>query len=263
MWGTSRGRTFYSNTDTAPRRGPSSVVDAAPMRACPTPELKAKILPMQNFDDFAFRRSLPGLADSLASRITPNGRAPFVIAIDGPGCCGKSTLTELLLDRLDAASIGTDDFHEHEGFRREPEVPLPYRRWTDLRNAVGSLSRGVATRIQAIEWSDLSLGAPTTIEPRPVLIVDGIGSLHADISRHADLKIWVDGHAGNRMRRTAHREGRDMAEEWAPYVRLEQEYFATWRPWRRADVFVIGAELDWGNVRESFSHLIDASGHAT
>jgi len=218
---------------------------------------------MQNFDELEFRQSLAGLADCLASRSTPRGGAPFVIAIDGPGCCGKSTLTELLLDRLDAASIGTDDFHEHHGFCREPDAPLPYRRWTDLRNAVGSLSRGVATSIQAIDWSDFSLGLHRTIQPRPVLIVDGIGSLHADISRHADLKVWVDGHAGNRMRRTAHREGRDMAQEWAPYVRLEHEYFATWRPWQRADVFVIGAELDWGNVRESFSHLIEASSLAT
>jgi len=215
---------------------------------------------MQNLIDLAFRRSLAGLADDVASGITKNGTATVVIAIDGPGCCGKSTLTELLLERLDAASIGTDDFHEHEGFRREHDAPLPYRRWADLRNAVGSLSRGVAARFQPIDWSDHSLGTPTTIEPRPVLIVDGIGSLHADISRHADLKVWVDGHAGNRMRRTAHREGRDMTEEWAPYVRLEQHYFVTWRPWRRADVFVVGAELDWGNVRESFSHLIDA-GH--
>jgi uridine kinase len=215
---------------------------------------------MTDFDDLAFRRSLAGLADCLASGITPNGSVPLVVAIDGPGCCGKSTLTELLLERLDAVSIGTDDFHEHAGFCREPDAPLPYRRWTDLRNAVDSLSRGAATRIRSIEWSDHSLGAPTTIEPRPVLVVDGIGSLHEDVSRHAALKIWVDGHAGNRMRRTAQREGRDMSEEWAPYVRLEQEYFAAWRPWRRADVFVLGADLGWENVRESFAHLIDA-GH--
>jgi len=213
---------------------------------------------MQKFDDFAFRRSFAGIADCLAATITPNGRIPFVVAIDGPGCCGKSTLTDLLLERLDAVSIGTDDFHEHEGFCREPDAPLPYRRWTDLRNAIGSLSRGVATTIQSIDWSDHSLGPPRTIEPRPVLIVDGIGSLHADVSRYAELKIWVDGHAGNRMRRTARREGRDMTEEWAPYVRLEQKYFATSRPWRQADVFVLGAELDWGIVRESFSHLIDS-----
>jgi uridine kinase len=187
-----------------------------------------------------------------------SGDMAFVMAIDGPGCCGKSTLTELLLDRLDAASIGTDDFHEHEGFSRESDAPLPYRRWTDLRNAVGTLSRGTAARIRAIDWSDHSLGMPMTIEPRPVLIIEGIGSLHEDISGHADLKIWVDGHAASRMRRTAHREGRDMAEDWAPYVPLEQKYFATWRPWRQADVFVLGAELDWGNVRECFSHLIDS-----
>jgi len=53
-----------------------------------------------------------------------------------------------------------------------------------------------------------------------------------------------------------------MTEEWAPYVRLEQEYFATSRPWRQADVFVLGAELDWGIVRESFSHLIDSASPA-
>jgi len=213
---------------------------------------------MRHFDDLAFRQSLAPLADALASRFTRGGDLPFVMAIDGPGCCGKSTLTELLLDRLDAAAIGTDDFHEHQGFRREPDAPLPYRRWTELRNAVDSLSRGAATTIQAIDWHTRRLGMPMTIEPRPALIVEGIGSLHEDISRHADLKVWVDGHAGNRMRRTALREGRDMAEEWAPYVALEQKYLATWRPWRQADVFVLGADLDWANLRDSFSHLIDS-----
>ena len=58
-------------------------------------------------------------------------------------------------------------------------------------------------------------------------------------------------------------DGRDMTEEWAPYVRLEQEYFATWRPWRQADVFVLGAELDWEIVGESFSHLIDSGSPAS
>ena len=53
-----------------------------------------------------------------------------------------------------------------------------------------------------------------------------------------------------------------MTQEWAPYVRLEQKYFATWRPWRQADVFVLGAELDWENVRESFSQLIDSGSPA-
>jgi cytidylate kinase len=86
----------------------------------------------------------------------------------------------------------------------------------------------------------------------------GIGSLHPDISSRADLKIWVDGRARGRMNRTARREVRDVASEWAPYVILEQRYLATCKPWRHADIFVVGAQLDWENVRESFALLIEA-----
>ena len=216
------------------------------------------VYPMSNFDEAEFRQSLAELAVGLAARAAPWPDRPFVVAIDGPGCCGKSTLTELLVELLDVAVLATDDFHEHRGFIREPDAPLPYRRWTALCDAVDLLAQGKAAIFQPIDWSDCSLGAAITVEPRHVLVVDGIGSLHRDISSRADLKIWVDGSARDRMNRTTRREGRDMASEWAPYVILEQRYLATCKPWRHADVFVAGAQLDWGNVRESFALLIEA-----
>jgi len=213
---------------------------------------------MNTNDDVLFRQSLAGLAAGLAARTAPWPDRPFVVAIDGPGCCGKSTLTELLVGLLDAAVLATDDFHEHRGFIREPHAALPYRRWTDLCDAVGLLAQGKAAIFQPIDWNECSLGEAITVEPRPVLIVDGIGSLHPDISGRADLKVWVDGRARGRMNRTARREGRDVASEWAPYVTLEQRYLATCKPWRHADIFVVGAQLGWENVRESFALLIEA-----
>jgi uridine kinase len=213
---------------------------------------------MRDIDDAAFRRSLSSVASGLAARVLVPPEGPFVIAIDGPGCCGKSTLAELLLEHLDAAVLSTDDFHEPSGHAREAHAPLPYRRWSALCEAVDLLAHGNAATLQPIDWSDASLGPVVTIEARHILVVDGIGSLHPDIAGRANLKVWVDGHARNRMQRTTRREGRDMSVEWAPYVPLEQSYFATYKPWRNADVFVLGAQLHWGNVTESFALLIEA-----
>ena len=167
------------------------------------------------------------LAAEVALRVAANGRA--VVALDGFGCCGKSTLAQALAACTDAVILETDDFHQPADGVIEPDSPLRYRRWRALQAAAVALAHGHTTRYAPIDWDTHCLAPERVVQARPVLIIDGIGS-HALTLPTAPLRIFVDGHAESRMARVAARDGSQYAN-WDHYVAIELGYFARNRPW--------------------------------
>ncbi len=194
------------------------------------------------------------LAQDLRSRLATSERV--VVALDGFGCCGKSTLALALAARTDAVILETDDFHQPHGGAIEPNSPLLYRRWSALQAAALALATGRSARYAPIDWDTHRLQPEVVVEPRPILIIDGIGS-HALVLPTPALKIFVDGRASSRMARVAARDGAQFAN-WDQYVAIEHGYFARTRPWRTADLVVLGAELDFRNSDEGFARRMQA-----
>jgi para-aminobenzoate synthetase len=198
------------------------------------------------------------LAAEVARRVAASGRA--VVALDGFGCCGKSTLAQALAARTDAVSLETDDFHQPADGVIEPDSPLRYRRWRALHAAALGLARGQSVRYAPIDWDTHRLADEVIVHARPVLIIDGIGS-HVLALPAAPLRIFVDGRAESRMARVAARDGSQFAN-WDHYVAIEHGYFARHQPWRTADLVVLGAELDFGNSHEGFARRIESGAGA-
>lgn len=206
--------------------------------------------------------SLELLADQLAAdvalRLAEPGRA--VVALDGFGCCGKSTLAQALAARTDAVVLETDDFQQPADGVVEPDSPLRYRRYRALQAAAFALARGQSVSYAPIDWNTQQLANEVIVHARPVLIIDGIGS-HALALPTAPLRIFVDGRADSRMARVAARDGSQCAN-WDRYVAIELAYFARHRPWRTADLVVLGAELDFGNSHAGFARRIESGATA-
>jgi para-aminobenzoate synthetase len=205
--------------------------------------------------------SLDVLANHLAAevglRLAEQGGA--VIALDGFGCCGKSTLAQALAARTDAVILETDDFHQPADGVVEPDSPLRYRRWRALQAAAVALANSESARFAPIDWDTHRLAPEITVQAKPVLIIDGIGS-HVLALPTAPLRIFVDGRADSRMARVAARDGSQYAN-WDQYVAIELGYFARFRPWRSADLFVLGAELDFGNSGEGFARRLESGAY--
>ncbi len=199
------------------------------------------------------------LAQDLRSRLLTDERV--IVALDGFGCCGKSTLAQALAQRTDGVILETDDFHQPHGGAIEPDSPLPYRRWSALQTAALALATGQSARYAPIDWETHCLQPEVVVEPRPILIIDGIGS-HALVFPRPPLKIFVDGRARSRMSRVAARDGAQFAN-WDHYFPIEHGYFARTRPWRTVDLVVLGAELDFGNSGEGFARMMEALADAT
>jgi uridine kinase len=205
------------------------------------------------------------LTESLASQFQEGVRQQgrFVVAIDGPGCCGKSSLADKLTALVtDAALLATDDFHLPRGTSPDPDSPLPYRRWKEFMVAATELVDGRPSTFRPINWQSRTLSLEVTVHPAPLLIIEGIAALHPSLASFVDFRIWVDGQASNRMDRVRLRDGDAEVPNWHKYIAFEQKYLETYRPWTTADLWVFGADLGLDNARHSFSRLIDTEGKA-
>lgn len=184
---------------------------------------------------------------------TPQGR-PAIIAVDGRGGSGKTTLTTALA----AAVPGAQAFHQDDLIWNEPLYDwdqLYVDTLTQLRQA-GSLD------LVPDKWREHGREGSIRIPAgSPLVLVEGTGAGLAAVRSLIDAHVWVQ--TGDDV---AERRGikRDIAEGvngdaeesvrfWHWWMAGERLFFAKDRPWQRADVIVSGnapagvgpAEIAW------------------
>jgi uridine kinase len=178
------------------------------------------------------------------------GRAMTVVAIDGGGGAGKSTLAKGIRDRLGNVSIlRTDHFYlplnEYRAGRLTPDEA--YRRyfpWERMRDeALTPLRRGQTARYQRHDWETDRLDQWVTVEPDEIVLVEGVYSARPEIRPLIDLAIFVETPRDERRRRMlsrGHLES-DIDNDWlTPWMAAEDWYFANVRPAEHADLVVAG-----------------------
>lgn len=161
---------------------------------------------------------------------------PRLVAIDGRGGAGKSTLAARLSARTPGAAIvHTDDLAwNHSIFG-----------WADLmiRHVVTPLASGAPVDYRPPGWiRERRPGAVQVPSGASVVLIEGTGALREELSPFLDGSLWVSTPRDEAIRRLIARDGREKTErdlaEWAPE---EDRFFRRHRPWLRADVIVDGA----------------------
>lgn len=165
------------------------------------------------------------------------GRTRLVIAIDGHGAAGKSTIAGIVAGLTGAALVRTDDFFIEAAGR------APGRNQAAAGLTIGRYYDWARLRAEALE----PLQARPRVLPSSLIVVEGVTSAAPALSDLVHRSVFVDTPRGERMRRL---RARVSPEEWDDdWLVAEQAYFDHVRPLSSFDLVVSGAgAVDGGAV---------------
>ena len=176
-----------------------------------------------------FKTTLRSVIDRV-KRLQAQSAGPVLIAIDGRSGAGKSTLAQALRAHLDCTLVVGDDFYAG-GCDLHPHAPAELAYMCidrqRLRGVLAMLKAGREASYAAFDWSafDGRLSSELTrLEPRPVILVEGVYSNHPDLRDLVDLAILVTVPDEERARRLIQREG-ELTEWERQWHRAEDWYF--------------------------------------
>jgi uridine kinase len=173
-----------------------------------------------------------------------SGPGVFIVAVDGHGAAGKSTIAEAVATATGAALVHTDDFFQ------VPRAPLAGRPaladYYDSRRlraqALEPLRARLGASFRRFDWERGSgLDGTVTVEPSHLILVEGVYSASPELRDLVDRSVFVDTPEQERLRRL---RGRVKPEEWDDqWLLAERAYFGVTRPPSSFDLIVSGADL--------------------
>lgn len=164
-----------------------------------------------------------------------------LIAIDGVGGAGKTTLAELLMSEIENSIIvQLDDFYlptiqAADLLRLKEQVLLP-------------LYNHQEAKYQKYEWKTNSSSDWHILKPEGTFIFEGVYALDKNIRGYYDLKIWLDYPADLGLKRgitrDIKRDGVDNTDKWKNiWMPLEKKYKTEQEPNKSADYIIDGTKL--------------------
>ncbi len=167
------------------------------------------------------------------------GRPRAVVAIDGPGASGKSTLADLVAARLGAAAVvQVDDFYLPGAVRdsRAGQVGALFDLPRLRAQVIDPAATGAALRYQRYDWDRDELASWIEVPAGLPVIVEGVYSLHAPFRPSYTSSVYCVAERSVRLRRGLERDGEEMRgmweDEWMPaedayLIAEEPDAFAT------------------------------------
>jgi uridine kinase len=176
---------------------------------------------------------LDELLTAICSAEHPTGMDTRIVAIDGCGGAGKTTLALLVSERLPGCRVvHTDEFASWD-------EPLDW--WPRLvAELLEPLAGGRPARFQWYDWDTRSLCGWREIEPGGWLVLEGVSSSRDAFRPFLSFTIWIDTPRFERLRRGLDRDGDQALDLWTGWMAAEDDYVAREQPQLRADAVVDG-----------------------
>lgn len=161
----------------------------------------------------------------------------FIIGIGGGSGSGKSTFTQRLMQRYpgQVTAVSCDNYYlRHDGMTLEERSHLNYDAPEALEfdlmiEHMSALKRGMGIDCPVYDFTVHNRsGEVRRIEPRPIILIDGILILWEERLRELmDLKIYVETDADERILR---RIRRDVIERGRTIDNVSEQYLTTVKP---------------------------------
>jgi uridine kinase len=167
-----------------------------------------------------------------------NARRPTLgdtrlVSVDGPAGAGKTTLaTTIATLELAAHVVHMDDLYD--GWTGLDTVAR------QLSTLVRPLAAGKPGFYRRYDWHRGEYVETVDVEPRPLLVLEGVGSGHAELATMITVLVWVTAPRPLRRERGLTRDGEAFAPQWDAWMRQEDAHFAAQRTEERADIVVDG-----------------------
>jgi uridine kinase len=168
----------------------------------------------------------------------------LVLAIDGHGAAGKSTIADAVARATGAALVHTDDFFRARPARSRPAADTrameDYYDWRRLRaQALKPLRARRPATFRRFDWErGRGLDGRVAVEPSDLILVEGVFSGAAELSDLVDRSVFVETPEPERLRRLRRLV---TPEEWdEDWLAAERSYFGRSRPPSSFDLVVPG-----------------------
>jgi hypothetical protein len=166
---------------------------------------------------------------------------PRLIAVDGRGGAGKSTLVERLRAIVPASGVvHTDDVAWNHAFFDWGGVLV--------ENILRPLQRGEGVEFRPPAWIEHDRpGAICIPAGVDVVWVEGTGIIREELARWIDASIWIQGDLDEQERRLVARDGNSAAQQRhiAEWLAEELPLLLREQPWQKATIVVSGTtQLD-------------------
>jgi uridine kinase len=170
----------------------------------------------------------------------------LIVAIDGHGTAGKSTLAAEIARVTAAALVHTDDFFLRPPVRAGKQPPgrrslRHYYDWRRIRaEALEPLRARRSAKFRCFDWSrGAGLGGVATVWPSDLILLEGVFSAAPELSDLVDWSVFVDTPEHERLRRL---QAQVEPGNWdADWLAVQQSYFDRTRPAASFDLVVSGA----------------------
>lgn len=164
---------------------------------------------------------------------------PHLLAIDGPAGSGKSTLAKDLFlyfsTTRDVNLLGLDDIYD--GWKNA----LGSKLTQDLEKIARAHLENSSISVPIYDWNTSSFSNTREIEPREILIIEGVGSAQKIIRANKAITIWMDIDPDLGVQRVLERDGHHIAEHMKAWQILQGQHFAESGARENAD-FIITAQ---------------------
>ena len=182
-------------------------------------------------DKTAHQHAIEAIAARVYSR-PPRLGAARLVAVDGPGGAGKSTLASRLASVCGAQLLHTDDFASWDN---------QFGWWSRLEEQVlRPIADGQLGRYQRYDWGEQKLADWCTVSPVGVLILEGVSASRAAVRDRLYVTVWVETPRHIRLDRGLARDGADSIALWEQWMAAEDRHFATEHTREHADFVVSG-----------------------